>query len=67
MKLSNTTKVYIYAGLLFIFTFLLTSKLLKGYQKNEYDYLKLGINIVVEIVLVYLIIKYATIENNKKE
>jgi len=66
MKISNTTKVYIYAALLFVFTFLLTSKLLKAFKTNEYDYLKLGINSIVVILLVYLIIKYANIENNKK-
>lgn len=66
MKISNTTKVYIYAALLFVFTFLLTSKLMKAFTKNEYDYLKIGINSIVVILLVYLIIKYANIENNKK-
>ena len=67
MKLSNTTKVYIYAALLFVFTFLLTSKLLKAYRTNDYDYFKIGINSVVVIFLVYLITKYANLENNKKE
>lgn len=67
MKISNTTKVYIYAALLFVFTFLLTSKLMKAFAKNEYDYFKIGINSIVVILLVYLIIKYANIENSKKE
>lgn len=67
MKITNTTKVYLYTALLFVFTFLLTSKLMKAYKTNEYDYLKIGINVVVEIVLVYLIIKYANIENNKND
>ena len=65
--MNNTTKVYIYTGLLFVFTFLLTSKLMKAYKTNEFDYFKIGINVIVEIALVYLIVKYATIENNKKE
>lgn len=67
MKITNTTKVYIYTALLFVFTFLLTSKLMKAYNTNEYDYLKIGINVIVEIVLIYLIVKYANIENSKKE
>jgi len=67
MKISNTSKVYIYTGLLFVFTFLLTKNLMKAFRTNEYDYLKIGINAIVEIVLVYLIIKYANIENSKKE
>ena len=67
MKISNTTKVYIYTGLLFVFTFLLTKNLMKAFRTNEYDYLKIGINAIVEILLVYLIIKYANIENSKKE
>lgn len=40
---------------------------MKAYTTNEYDYFKIGINVIVEIALVYLIIKYANIENNKKE
>ncbi|MES2748389.1 MAG: hypothetical protein V4648_08410 [Bacteroidota bacterium] len=67
MKITNTTKVYIYTGLLFVFTFLLASKLIKAYNTNEFDYLKIGINSVAVISLVYLIIKYANIENNKNE
>ena len=67
MKINNTTKVYIYVGLLFVFTFLLTSKLMKAYNTNEYDYFKIGINVIVEIILIYLIIKYANLENSKKE
>lgn len=67
MKITNTTKVYLYTALLFVFTFLLTSKLMKAYKTNEYDYLKIGINVIVEIVLIYLIVKYANIENSKKE
>ena len=65
--MNNTTKVYIYTGLLFVFTFLLASKLIKAYNTNNFDYLKIGINGVAVIALVYLIIKYANIENNKKE
>jgi len=67
MKITNTTKVYLYTAFLFVFTFLLTSKLMKAYKTNEYDYLKIGINVIVEIVLIYLIVKYANIENNKKD
>ncbi len=67
MKITNTTKVYIYTGFLFVFTFMLTRNLMKAFTTNEYDYFKIGINVIVEIVLVYLIIKYASIENNKKE
>jgi len=67
MKITNTTKVYLYTALLFVFTFLLTSKLMKAYKTHEYDYFKIGINVIVEIVLIYLIVKYANIENSKKE
>ena len=67
MKITNTTKVYIYVGLLFAFTFLLTSKLIKAFNTNNFDYFKIGINGVVVILLVYLIIKYANLENNKEE
>ena len=65
--MNNTTKVYIYTGLLFVFTFLLASKLIKAYNSNDFDYLKIAINTVAVISLVYLIIKYANLENNKKE
>lgn len=65
--MTNTTKVYIYTGLLFVFSYLLTSNLIKSFNKNDFNYLKIGVNVVVVISLVYLIIKYANIENNKKE
>jgi hypothetical protein len=65
--MTNTTKVYVFTGLLFVFSYLLTSNLIKSFNKNDFNYVKIGVNVVAVIALVYLIIKYANLENNKKE
>jgi len=65
--MSNKSKLYTYVVLLFIFTFLFTSRIMKEFKLNEFNYFKLGINALVLVFLLFQIIKIGKIENNKSE
>ena len=65
MKLTNKTMLYIYVVVVFIFTFLLTSKLILAFKINEFNYFKLGLNAVVLAYAIYKVIELSKLENNK--
>lgn len=65
MKLTNKTMLYIYVVVVFIFTFLLTSKLILAFKINEFNYFKLGLNAVVLAYAIYKVIEHSKLENNK--
>jgi hypothetical protein len=67
MKLTSKTILYIYVAILFLLTFLLTSRLIKSIKTNEFDYFKLALNIGLLIYLVIKTIKLGKIENDKIE
>ena len=66
MKLNNKTLLYIHVALLFVLTFLLTSRVIKGIKTHEFNYIKLAINVGLLIYLVIKIIKLGKIENNNQ-
>lgn len=47
MNFTNNQKLYFNVALLFVFTYLLTSKLLHGYKTNDFNYIRIGINVLV--------------------
>ena len=57
MKLKNETIVYIYTAVLFILVYLFTSRLIKNVRAQEFDYLKLSINLVLLVVVLIKILK----------
>ena len=65
MKFSNQTKIYIFTGLLFGFTFLSAMLIFSGLKTNEYNFLAIATNLLFAIGLILLIIKLSKIENNK--
>lgn len=67
MKLNNTTLIYIYAVVLFVLTYLLAARLITSFKTNEFDYLRIGVNIVLLIYIVIKVVKLGKIENTKKE
>ncbi len=67
MKLNNKTTLYLYIAVLFLMTFLLTSRLIKSIKTNEFDYFKLALNIGLLIYLVIKTIKLGKIENDKTD
>ena len=67
MKLNNKTIVYIYVALMFVLTFLLTSRVIKSIKTHEFDYFKLALNVGLLIYLVIKIVKLGKIENDKTE
>lgn len=65
--MKKETVVYVYAAVLFVMAYLFTSRLMKNIRAEEFEYFKLGLNL---LLLVYIIIKMVTLSkaiNNKKE
>ena len=65
MKLNNTTLIYIYAVVLFVLTYLLAARLITSFKTNEFDYLRIGLNVVLLIYLIIKVVKLGKTENNK--
>ncbi len=67
MKLDNKTLVYIYIGVLFILTYLFASRLITSLKTQEFDYLKLSINLGLLIYIIIKVVKLGKIENDKND
>lgn len=67
MKLNSKTILYIYIVVLFILTFLFTSRLITSFKTQEFDYLRLSINFVLLLYIIFKIVKLGKIENDKTE
>jgi hypothetical protein len=65
MKLSNQTKIYIFTGLLFGFTFMSAMLIFSGLETNEYNLLAITANVLLAFSMILQIIKLSKIENNK--
>lgn len=65
MKLSNQTKIYVFTGLLFGFTFLSAMLIFSGLKTNEYNFLAISTNVLLAFSMILQIIKLSKIENNK--
>lgn len=65
MKLNNRILIYIYVGVLFALTFLFASKLISGLKTQEFDWLRLSVNLGLIIYIVIKVIKLGKIENDK--
>lgn len=67
MKINNKMVFYIYVAVLFILTYLLASRLIKGIKTQEFDFLKIGVNALLLIYAIVQVVRLGNIENNKKE
>jgi hypothetical protein len=67
MKLDNKTILYVYAGVLFILTYLFASRLITSFKTQEFDYLRLSINLGLLIYIIIKVVKLGKIENNKTD
>ena len=47
MNFSKNQKLYFNVLLLFVFTYLLTNKIIKGFTTNDFNYLRIGLNVLV--------------------
>ncbi|MCZ8145035.1 hypothetical protein [Flavobacterium sp.] len=65
--MSNKTFVYIYTVVLFGLTFLFVRRLFENIKTGDFDYLKLGLNLGIIIVLILKIIRLGKIENQKTD
>lgn len=67
MKINNKMIFYIYVAVLFILTYLLASRLIKGFKTQEFDFLKIGVNALLLIYVIVQVVRLGNIENNKNE
>lgn len=67
MKLDNKTLIYVYAGVLFILTFLFVQRLITSFKTQEFDYLRLSVNLALLIYIIIKVVKLGRVENDKKE
>jgi hypothetical protein len=67
MKINNKTLVYIYVIVLFILTYLLASRVILGIKTQQFDYLRLSVNLALLIYIIIKVIKLGKIENDKTE
>lgn len=65
MKLTNQTKIYIFTGLLFGFTFMSAMLIFSGLKTNEFNILAISTNVLLAFSMILQIIKLSKIENNK--
>jgi hypothetical protein len=56
MNFSKNQKLYFNVLILFVFTFLLASKLISGFKTNDFNYIRTTINVVVIVLTVRNII-----------
>lgn len=67
MKLDNKTILYIYVGVLFILTYLFASRLIASIRTQEFDYLRLSVNLGLLIYIIIKVVKLGKIENDKTD
>ena len=67
MKLDNKTIVYIYIGVLFILTYLFASRLITSLKTQQFDYLRLSVNLGLLIYIIIKVVKLGKIENDKTD
>jgi hypothetical protein len=65
MKLDNKTILYIYVGVLFILTYLFTNRLITSFKTQDFDYLRLSVNLVLLIYMIIKVVKLGKLENDK--
>jgi hypothetical protein len=65
MKHTNQTKIYIFTGLLFGFTFMSAMLIFSGLKTNEFNILAISTNVLLAFSMILQIIKLSKIENNK--
>ena len=64
MKFTSKQIIYFYVVLLFIFTFLLVSRLITAFKTNEFDYFRLGLNATVVVLCIFNIVKRNKLSDN---
>jgi len=67
MKLDNKTILYIYVGVLFILTYLFASRLITSFKTQDFDYLRLSINLVLLVYMIIKVVKLGKLENDKTD
>ncbi len=65
--MSNKQKLYLYAVLLFIMAFTLTTSLISSIKTNTFDYFRLITKAILLIFCIVQIVHHAKIENADKK
>ncbi len=64
MKFTSKQLLYFYVVLLFLFTFLLVTRVITAIKTNEFDYFRLGLNAAMVVLSIINIIKYNKLNDN---
>ena len=64
MNFSPKQLLYFYVVLLFVFTFLLVTRIITAIKTNDYDYFRLGLNAAMVVLSIINIIKYNKLNDN---
>ena len=67
MKIDNRLIVYMNVVLLFISTFLLASKVIKGIKTGEFDFLLIAVSAITAVFAMFFVVKYSNKVNNKEK
>ena len=60
MNFTNKQKLYFNVLLLFVFTYFLTSKIMYGFKTQDFNYLRIALNVIIIAFTIKNIIKYNT-------
>ncbi len=58
MNFTNKHKLYLNVFLLFVFVYMLASKVIQGFKTQDFSYMRIGINALLLVFTIKNIIKY---------
>lgn len=58
MNFTNKQKLYFNVLLLFLFTYFLASKIMQGFKTQDFNYIRIGLNVLIIAFTIKSIIKY---------
>ena len=64
MTFTNKHKLYLNVVLLFLFAYMLTSNVLKGFKTQDFNYIRIGLLVFIIISTILRIIKYNREDDN---
>jgi hypothetical protein len=67
MNFTNKNKLYFSVFILLIFTYRLIDKIISGFKTQDFNYLRILLNIIIIVALIFNINKYYNNEKKPKE
>ncbi len=67
MNFTNKHKLYLNVFLLFVFVYMLASKVIQGFKIQDFNYLRIGLLVFLIVSTILRIIKYNREEENNTQ